>query len=577
MSNYLTFSSPNEFTLGVANNTKTWNGTLEYSTDGSTWNTWSGTSAISSVGGKLYMRGTNNTYITGTAAMIVPFDGVYEGRWVLTGSNIACSGNIDTLLDYTLVANDEQVMVSSNANAYCYVRLFEGCSSLVTAPELPATTLATGCYGFLFKDCTSLTTAPILPATTLETGCYRYMFSNCTSLTKAPELPATTLASYCYLSMFYGCTSLTTVPKLPATTLAVGCYEAMFQGCTSLTTLPELPATTIEENAYAGMFTGCTQIKMSSTSTDEYHTPYTIPSNGRGVHLENSMAIDMFRNTGGTFTSRVPDLNTTLYTSNEVLYLTDDIRVNVLSSGITTLATQGKYCDKDIAVNIGAPVPSGYILPSGQIVIDRMGNHRVDEYQMARVFDEDCIASNIKKDVTIFGVTGSLVEGITPTGTKTITSNGTHDVTNYASATVNVQPNLDYPELSYMENGSYELEPREGYDGLEGARIVVAVPTYITVSSEDDIPTDAVDGTIVIVEASGANLISFTVDGTTYQAEDGMTWEQWVDSEYNTDGFYISLTNIHRTEYYYISNVTQNNTITNGTAYTLVGGGGGGI
>ena len=34
------------------------------------------------------------------------------------------------------------------------------------------------------------------------------MFQGCTSLTQAPELPATTLASYCYYSMFSGCTSL---------------------------------------------------------------------------------------------------------------------------------------------------------------------------------------------------------------------------------------------------------------------------------------------------------------------------------------------------------------------------------
>ena len=33
-------------------------------------------------------------------------------------------------------------------------------------------------------------------------------------------------------------------------------------------------------------------------------------------------------------------------------------------------------------------------------------------------------------------------------------------------------------------------------------------------------------------------LISFTIDGTSYQAEEGMTWEQWVNSDYNT-GFSV--------------------------------------
>jgi hypothetical protein len=31
------------------------------------------------------------------------------------------------------------------------------------------------------------------------------------------------------------------------------------------------------------------------------------------------------------------------------------------------------------------------------------------------------------------------------------------------------------------------------------------------------------------------NLITFTIDGTEYQAEEGMTWGEWVDSEYNVD------------------------------------------
>jgi hypothetical protein len=41
------------------------------------------------------------------------------------------------------------------------------------------------------------------------------MFWGCTSLTTAPELPATTLANYCYEGMFHGCTSLTNVATVP--------------------------------------------------------------------------------------------------------------------------------------------------------------------------------------------------------------------------------------------------------------------------------------------------------------------------------------------------------------------------
>lgn len=34
----------------------------------------------------------------------------------------------------------------------------------------------------------------------------------------------------------------------------------------------------------------------------------------------------------------------------------------------------------------------------------------------------------------------------------------------------------------------------------------------------------------------GVTLINFTIDGTTYQAEEGMTWQEWVNSSYNTYG-----------------------------------------
>ena len=117
---------------------------------------------------------------------------------------------------------------------FCFHEMFYGCTSLVNAPALPATTLAVSCYSSLFYGCTSLVNAPALPATTLMGDCYNTMFRGCSSLTTAPELPATTLASSCYYCMFEGCTSLTTAPTLPATTLANYCYQRMFYGCSKL-------------------------------------------------------------------------------------------------------------------------------------------------------------------------------------------------------------------------------------------------------------------------------------------------------------------------------------------------------
>ncbi len=49
-------------------------------------------------------------------------------------------------------------------------------------------------------------------------------------------------------------------------------------------------------------------------------------------------------------------------------------------------------------------------------------------------------------------------------------------------------------------------------------------------------PTDTVTLTFEIVK----ELISFTIEGTSYQAEDGMTWKEWVDSNYNTGGYTYS-------------------------------------
>lgn len=49
---------------------------------------------------------------------------------------------------------------------------------------------------------------------------------------------------------------------------------------------------------------------------------------------------------------------------------------------------------------------------------------------------------------------------------------------------------------------------------------------------------DTVTFTIAVVSAPSAPAtISFTINGVTYQAEEGMTWGDWVESAYNVDEF----------------------------------------
>jgi hypothetical protein len=153
--------------------------------------------------------------------------------------------------------------------------MFYGCTSLTTAPELPATKLANYCYRFMFYGCTGLTTAPELPATTLAISCYESMFSGCTGLTTAPVLPATTLANSCYNYMFYGCTSLTTAPELPATTLADYCYYYMFNSCRKLNYIKMLATDISASNCLTNWLSG-----VASTGTFVKHPDMTSLQSG---------------------------------------------------------------------------------------------------------------------------------------------------------------------------------------------------------------------------------------------------------------------------------------------------------
>lgn len=51
----------------------------------------------------------------------------------------------------------------------------------------------------------------VLPAATLESQCYMGLFNGCTSLVNAPELPAEILVENCYRSMFQNCSVLQSI------------------------------------------------------------------------------------------------------------------------------------------------------------------------------------------------------------------------------------------------------------------------------------------------------------------------------------------------------------------------------
>ena len=72
-------------------------------------------------------------------------------------------------------------------------------------------------------------------------------------------------------------------------------------------------------------------------------------------------------------------------------------------------------------------------------------------------------------------------------------------------------------------------------------------------------------------ESAGASLITFTIDGREYQAEEGMLWWEWAESEYDTDGYMLADKVYAPDGVGYIYDVTPYDVIINGTAYTETG------
>lgn len=98
----------------------------------------------------------------------------------------------------------------------------------------------------------------------------------------------------------------------------------------------------------------------------------------------------------------------------------------------------------------GSSIPDGYIKPSGTVTVTENGTVDVTNYASAQVnvpVPDGYVKPSGTKSITANGthsVSGyanaevNVPVGVFPSGTKSITANGTVDVTNYASVSVNV-------------------------------------------------------------------------------------------------------------------------------------------
>ena len=204
---------------------------LDYSVGGNEWAAVKKDTEISFGGanGDLRLRGKNTA---GTATGTVQYATYATITFTKSNVPVACTGDIRTLLDW----NNYATVNTENAR---FIKLFENCSVLTSAPELPATTLARNCYAFMFSGCTNLKTAPELPAKALKDQCYYGMFAMCTNLKTAPKLPAKISRIDCYSDMFSGCTNLKSA-ELSIEYLYRDCCKSMFNNCTNLSSVTML-------------------------------------------------------------------------------------------------------------------------------------------------------------------------------------------------------------------------------------------------------------------------------------------------------------------------------------------------
>lgn len=269
---YVTFTGNQMYTVSMPR--KYWDGTMEYSTDGTNWTTWTCSAVTCNSSFKIYFRGIGNTKVTGSNST-----SFYQGFVVSAVSSsstelsFTVSGDLLNLLDYTKVASGTAISPAQ----YCFAYLFAG-QNITSCSDLTMTSVPKYGYYNMFKTCGMLTVAPTVAAQTVADYGLSCMFYGCSALKETPYLDLVSLSQYACNSMFASCTSLTKInmSETRVTAVASYAYYCMFTGCSALVNgVPseihigsyDGKATYNLYNIFSSMFESCT---MLTTTPDFY-------------------------------------------------------------------------------------------------------------------------------------------------------------------------------------------------------------------------------------------------------------------------------------------------------------------
>ena len=172
-------------------------------------------------------------------------------QFVMTGL-VWGRGNIQSLLNYS-----DSVLQGS------FARLFQNCTSLLSTPKMPASTLiGQGQYYYMYYGCSNLIESEDLPAKTINKRSYYDMYFGCISLRKTPKIAAVTVDQYSMCNMFRECSGLVFAEELKATNSDICSYWSMFDRCTSLEYAPKMKClTNVAPSSHQQMFYGCEKLK----------------------------------------------------------------------------------------------------------------------------------------------------------------------------------------------------------------------------------------------------------------------------------------------------------------------------